>query len=85
MTMPKNNLDDKQAAIDHHIGEAHKAAQLASAYLSDAIGPKEEGMSPEQWLEISYFRAAIATAASRVADTHARLLELKLEIGGAAL
>lgn len=75
----------EQAAIEHHIHEAHKAAQLASSYLADAGGPRESEVPVEQWLAVRYFTATLATAAAQVADAHTRLLELKLKIGGPAL
>jgi hypothetical protein len=75
----------EQAAIEHHIHEAHKAAQLASTYLAEAGSPREGEVTVEQWLAIRYFTATLATAAAQVADTHTRLLELKLAVGGPAL
>lgn len=83
MNMPKSKLE--QAAIDHHSSEAHKAAQIASTYLSDALGPKPENVTAEEWREHTYSIAALATTATRVADTHTRLLELELAIGDSAM
>lgn len=82
MSAPKSK--NEQDAINYHIGEAHKAAQVASAYLSDAVGPTESGMTPEQLQQLSYFRTTVVTAATRVADTHTRLLKLRLAIGDTA-
>jgi hypothetical protein len=83
MNMPKSKRE--LDAIEHHISEAQKAAGIASSYLSDAMGPQPEGVTPEQWRENTYLCAALATTATRVADSHTRLLELKLAIGDSAL
>jgi hypothetical protein len=75
----------EQESIEHHVYEAHRAAQLASTLLAEANGVRTNEVTVEEWMAAGYFNAALATAAAQVADAHIRLLELKLAIGGPAL
>lgn len=82
MTTPRTQRQTD--SIEFHIREAQKAANMAAAYLADAdsVG---KGPVAEEERALGYYRATMALAAARVADTHARLLELKLSVGDPAL
>ncbi len=81
MTTPRTQAE--LDAITHHVDRANSAADRASDYLNAAY---DAGHTPtEEERAIGYYRAALAVAAAKVADTHTRLLELKLGIGDTAL
>lgn len=81
MTTPRTPAE--LAAITFHLDNANFAAIAASDYLKAAF---DAGPTPtEEQQTIGYFRAALAVAAAKVADTHTRLLEVKLGIGDTAL
>lgn len=81
MTTPRTKAE--LDAITFHMDKANDSAIRASEYLTAAF---DAGPTPsEEEQAIGYFRAVLAVAAAKVADTHTRLLELKLAVGDTAL
>lgn len=71
---------EQHAAIVHHTDQAHAALHRAAAYLEE-VGRDVKELTFGEQMARKQVMATSADAATRLAQGHLRLLELKLAIG----